>query len=119
MVGQPRRYVPRQYRDLRAQHPAIAEAYDLLGDACRHAGPLSEREQRLIKLGVAVGASSKGAVRSHMRRGLDEGLSREELLHAIAIAIPTLGLPATAAAYRWASEVPDEREDAAQPAHRR
>jgi len=42
-----------------------------------------------------------------VRRGLDEGLSREELLHAITIAVPTAGFPATAAAYGWALEVLD------------
>jgi len=42
------------------------------------------------------------------RRGHpDEGLSREELLHAITIAVPTAGFPATAAAYGWALEVLD------------
>jgi alkylhydroperoxidase/carboxymuconolactone decarboxylase family protein YurZ len=100
-------YLPRIYRDLRADHPDVAEAYDALGRACRTAGPLSERDQRLVKLGIAVGLSSEGGVRSHVRRGLAEGLSREELLHAITIAIPTAGFPATAAAYRWATSVLD------------
>jgi alkylhydroperoxidase/carboxymuconolactone decarboxylase family protein YurZ len=102
-----RAYLPRAYRDLRAAHPKIAVAYDQLGTACRAAGPLTERDQRLVKLGVAIGLSSEGAVRSHIRRGLTEGLSTEELLHAIVIAVPTAGFPATAAAYRWAQEVVD------------
>lgn len=106
MTG-PRTYLPRVYRDLRAEHPEVAAAYDALGDACRRTGPLSEREQRLVKLGIAVGLSSEGAVRSHVRRGLNTGLSPAELLHAITIAIPTAGFPATAAAYRWAHEVLD------------
>lgn len=107
MTDQSHSYLPRVYRDLRAEHPGIAEAYDALGDACRAAGPLSEREQRLVKLGIAIGLSSEGAVRSHVRRGLQEGLTRSELLHAIAIAVPTVGFPATAAAYQWAREVLD------------
>jgi len=102
-----RSYLPRVYRDLRADHPDLAAAYDALGHACRTAGPLSERDQRLVKLGIAVGLSSEGGVRSHVRRGLAEGLTRDELLHAIVIAIPTAGYPATAAAYRWATSVLD------------
>ena len=102
-----RGYLPRIYRDLRAEHPGIAQAYDALGNACREAGPLSEREQRLVKLGIATGLASEGAVRSHVRRGLMEGIAAEELLHAIAIAVPTAGFPATAAAYQWAREVLD------------
>jgi len=100
-------YLPRVYRDLRAESPDVAVAYDALGDACRRAGALGEREQRLVKLGIAVGLSSEGGVRSHVRRGLREGIEAADLLHAIMIAIPTAGFPATAAAYRWAREVID------------
>ena len=107
MNDQPRNYLPRVYRDLRADNPELAKAYDALGDACRRAGSLNEREQRLVKLGMAVGLSSEGGVRSHVRRGLAEGLSPEDLLHAIVIAVPTAGFPATAAAYGWAREVID------------
>jgi alkylhydroperoxidase/carboxymuconolactone decarboxylase family protein YurZ len=111
MPERERDYLPRVFLDLRAEHPGIAEAYDNLGDACRRAGPLSERDQRLVKLGIAVGLSSEGGVRSHVRRGLDEGLSRAELLHAIVVAVPTAGFPATAAAYRWACQVLDHETD--------
>lgn len=99
-----RTYLPRVYRDFRREHPEIAEAYDQLGDACRQAGPLATREQRLVKLGIAIGLSSEGAVRSHVRRGLADGLTPEELLHAITLGVPTVGFPATAAAYRWAMQ---------------
>jgi len=111
MTDQPRSYLPRVYRDLRAEHPDIARSYDALGDACRRAGSLSAREQRLVKLGIAVGLSSEGAVRSHVRRGLNEGIAAADLMHAIAIAIPTAGFPATAAAYQWAREVLDSPSD--------
>jgi 4-carboxymuconolactone decarboxylase len=106
-MAEQRGYLPRVYRDLRAEHPEIARAYDALGSACRAAGPLNEREQRLVKLGIAIGLASEGGVRSHVRRGLMEGMTPEELLHAIAIAVPTAGFPATAAAYSWAREVLD------------
>lgn len=107
MTERTRGYLPRVYRDLRAEHPGIAEAYDALGDACRRAGSLSERDQRLVKLGIAIGLSSEGGVRSHVRRGLNEGISAADLLHAIVLAIPTAGFPATAAAYQWAREILD------------
>ena len=117
-MGDPERsYLPRVYRDLRGDHPVVAEAYDALGHACREAGPLSARDQRLVKLGIAIGLSSEGGVRSHVRRGLAEGLTRDELLHAVTVAIPTTGFPATAAAYRWATSVLDAwtREQGAAP----
>jgi alkylhydroperoxidase/carboxymuconolactone decarboxylase family protein YurZ len=99
------------YKDFRAENPEVAKAYDALGDACRSAGPLSEREQRLVKIGLAVGLSSEGGVRSHVRRGLNEGIEAADLLHAITIAVPTAGFPATAAAYQWARAVIDSPTD--------
>lgn len=105
MTSQPRGYLPRVYRDFRAENEDVAKAYDALGDACRRAGALSGREQRLVKLGIAIGLSSEGGVRSHVRRGLDEGIAAADLLHAVVLAIPTVGFPATAAAYRWAQQV--------------
>jgi alkylhydroperoxidase/carboxymuconolactone decarboxylase family protein YurZ len=108
-----RTYLPRVYRDFRRDHPDIAAAYDRLGDACRQAGPLPAREQRLVKLGIAIGLSSEGAVRSHVRRGLADGLTPEELVHAITLGVPTMGFPATAAAYRWATEVLEAGDEAA------
>src|SRR5688572_19714709 len=88
-----RGYLPRVYRDLRAEQPKVAKAYDALGRACSGAGPLTQREQHLVKLGIAIGLASEGGVRSHVRRGLMEGISAEELLHAIVIAVPDCGLP--------------------------
>jgi len=114
-----RGYLPRIYRDLRAEHPGIAKAYDALGNACREAGSLSVREQRLVKLGIAIGLGSEGGVRSHVRRGLKEGIAADDLLHAIAIAVPTAGFPATAAAYQWAREVLDAPEKATEDSRSR
>ena len=105
-------YLPGVYLALRASYPDVAGAYDALAEACHAAGPLTLPEQRLVKLGIAIGLSSEGAVRSHVRRGLEEGMSAEALLHAVVLAVPTAGFPATAAAYGWAREVLEGADDA-------
>jgi 4-carboxymuconolactone decarboxylase len=66
---------------------------------------LSERERRLVKLGIAVGAESEGAVRSHVRKLLSVGASQGEILHTIVLALTTIGFLATNAALGWAEEV--------------
>lgn len=108
-MAAPGGYLPDIYRALRAAHPDVVTAYDHLAVACRDAGPLSARERRWVKLGIAIGMSSEGGVRSHVRRGLDEGIDPDALRHAIVLAIPTAGFPATAAAYEWARDVLDNR----------
>lgn len=98
-------YLPDVFRRFRDEHPAVTEAHAALAQACRTDGGLSPREQRLVKLGIAIGLASEGGVRSHVRRGLAEGITASDLAHAIVLAVPTAGFPATVAAYQWASEL--------------
>ena len=102
-------YVPAIYARLRADYPEAMRAYDALSDALHTAGPLGDRDRRLVKLALAVGAGAEGAVRSHVRKALDEGMSRAELEHAVLLGVTTTGLPATVAALGWAREVFEAR----------
>ena len=98
-------YLPEVYQNFERRFPTVKEAFDALGAAEHDAGPLGERERRLIKLGIAVGAQSEGAVRSHVRKLLGIGVSEAEILHNIVLALTTIGFPATNAALSWAEEV--------------
>jgi 4-carboxymuconolactone decarboxylase len=69
------------------------------------AAPLDERTARLVKLGIALGAQAEGAVRSHARRALTEGESREEMRHVGLLALTTIGFPHTVAGLSWIEEV--------------
>jgi len=90
---------------LAKRHPEVWQAYSSLGAACAGAGPLEERTRRLIKLAFAIGGSSEGAVHSHARRALAEGLKPEEIRHVAVLAIPTLGLPAAVKAMTWVDDI--------------
>ncbi|MBB3190364.1 carboxymuconolactone decarboxylase family protein [Halomonas cerina] len=87
------------------QYPEVWEAYTALGKACAEAGPLDARTRRLVKLALAVGARSEGAVHSHVRRGLAEGESPEALRQVAMLSIPTLGLPSGVAALTWIEDI--------------
>jgi 4-carboxymuconolactone decarboxylase len=100
-------YLPDIYRRFRDEQPGVMAAYTALAEAAHAAGPLSDRERRLVKLGIAMGAASEGGVRSHVRKALTEGLGPDELRHAAILAITTAGFPQAMAAYRWVSEVLD------------
>jgi 4-carboxymuconolactone decarboxylase len=101
-------YLPEVYQNFERRFPTVKEAFDALGATEHDAGPLGERERRLIKLGIAVGAQSEGAVRSHVRKLLGIGVSEAEILHTIVLALTTIGFPATNAALSWAEEVLSE-----------
>ncbi len=98
-------YLPEVFQQFRRRYPGVKEAFDALGAAEHEAGPLGEKERRLVKLGIAVGAESEGGVRSHVRKLLGIDASEEEILHAIVLALTTIGFPATNAALSWAEEV--------------
>lgn len=104
-------YLPEVYQQFERRFPAVKESFDSLGAAEHEAGPLGEKERRLVKLGIAVGAESEGAVRSHVRKLLGIGASEEEILHSIVLALTTIGFPATNAALGWAEQVLSEESD--------
>lgn len=85
--------------------PTVWEAYATLGEAAAAAGPLTERERRLVKLALAVGSGSEGATHSHARQALSEGLTPAEVRHVGLLAITTTGWPASAAALSWLDDV--------------
>ncbi len=86
----------------------IWKAYQNLGQACAEAGPLEGKTLRLVKLALAAGAGSEGAVHSQVRRGIAEGLSRDELRHVAFLAMTTLGFPKAVAALTWIEDIVEE-----------
>jgi len=102
-------YLPEVYKDFKKQYPDIARGYDALAKAVHEWGPLDAKTRRLVKLGVAVGLSSEGSVRSHVRRGLAEGITPDEMRHAVLLAFTTAGYPAMIASLKW-TEIVIENE---------
>ncbi len=90
-----------------SRYPAAWQAYQDLGRAASQAGPLDERTRRLLKLALSVGAGSEGAVHSHTRQALGEGIPAEEIRQVCVMAITTLGFPAAMAALSWVDDVID------------
>ena len=93
------------------KYPHVWVAYEQLGAACAKSGPLDARTLRLVKLAIAVGSESEGAVHSHVRRALDEGVTAEELLHVALLAIPSLGLAKAVAAMTWIEDIIKRGDD--------
>lgn len=97
--------LPKPVAGLERERPEVWAAYQALGKACAEAGPLDARTRRLVKLALAVGGGAEGAVHSHVRQGLDEGISRDELRHVAVVAIPTLGFAKAMAARTWIDDI--------------
>jgi len=57
-----------------------------------------------------MGLNSEGAVKSHARRALEEGITAEELRHVILLAFTTAGFPTMIAAMKWVGEVIEKHQ---------
>ncbi|HWU56365.1 MAG TPA: carboxymuconolactone decarboxylase family protein [Rhizomicrobium sp.] len=90
---------------LAQRFPEIWESYATLGQRCAEAGPLDARTRHLVKIALAAGAGSEGAVHSHVRRGLAEGLTKEEIRHIALLAITTLGFPGAVRTMTWIDDI--------------
>ncbi|MDE0184428.1 MAG: carboxymuconolactone decarboxylase family protein [Candidatus Poribacteria bacterium] len=93
-----------------AEYPDVWKSYQNLGESCHNAGPLDEKTARLVKLALAIGAKSEGAVHSHTRRALKSGITREELQQVALLAITSAGWSPSMAALSWIQDVIDSSE---------
>src|ERR671911_634783 len=87
-------YLPQVFERFGSDYPAVMEAFRGLAERLHEAGPLSARERRLAKLGIAIGRESEGGVRSHARKALAESIEREAVRQVALLAISTAGYPA-------------------------
>lgn len=103
--------VPRVFRGFTERFPEIARAHEAIGKAGDAAGPLDRRTVELIKLGMSIAAGLESASKSHARRALQHGASREEIEQAVALAVNPCGLPSSVMAWRWVTEQLDQESE--------
>lgn len=97
--------LPSSAGDFARNDPDVWQQYAELGKACSKTGPLEGKTKRLVKLSLAIASESEGAVHSHVRRALEEGISPETLRHVAILAIPTIGFPKAMAALTWIEDL--------------
>ncbi|MFH0960637.1 MAG: carboxymuconolactone decarboxylase family protein [Pseudomonadota bacterium] len=98
-------YLPEIFKQFLENHREIADKFKEVGDLCSKSGQLDLKTQQLIQLGIAIGAGSRGGVRSHVRRALEAGASKDDLSQATLLSATIIGFPAMIAAYDWVHEV--------------
>jgi alkylhydroperoxidase/carboxymuconolactone decarboxylase family protein YurZ len=97
-------HLPDVYQHFERAFPQVHSAHQDLAKVCYEGGPLDERTARL-EARNRLGAQAEGAVRSHARRALTEGESREQVRHVGLLALTTMGFPHTVAGLSWIEEV--------------
>ena len=102
--------LPGTFREFSRRFPELARAHQQTNAHVQQAGPLDKKMCALVKIGICVGGGLESALRSHVRRALEHGATRQEIEQAILLAMTTCGFPRTVAAWSWA-QVQFERED--------
>ena len=97
--------LPSAAKRIADDYPEVWEAFTALGEASSAAGPLDPKTLRLIKIALAVGAGLEGAVHSHVRRALAEGIPADEIKHIALTTIPTLGFASALRALSWIEDL--------------
>ncbi|OQX16097.1 MAG: alkylhydroperoxidase [Desulfobulbaceae bacterium A2] len=106
-------YLPKAYETFVKTYPQIQKQYQELATSCRESGPLDVKAQSLVKLGIAIGANSRGGVMSSVRKALEAGATAEEIRHAVLMSLTPTGFPNMIVAMEWASEVLEQQKDPA------
>jgi alkylhydroperoxidase/carboxymuconolactone decarboxylase family protein YurZ len=93
--------LPSAYKEFVAKFPELGEAHERVAHAVDAAGPLDRKTLSLIKIGICVGAGLESAIKSHVRRALDNGATEAEIEQAVLLGMNTCGFPKTVAAWSW------------------
>ena len=101
-------FMPFSLKRFQKEFPEIEKEYDRLAKKCHASGPLNEKTRRLIKLGIAIGSASEGAIKSHARRAIAIGVTPKEIRHAVLLGLTTIGFPKMIAALNWIHEAFEE-----------
>jgi 4-carboxymuconolactone decarboxylase len=97
------------FTDIEKRYPKVAAGFDRLARDIAEAGPLDRRTQLLIKIGVSVGTGSQGNIQKLTQEALAEGVSGEEIMHAVLLSTTNAGFPSMIVAMQWVRDVVSAR----------
>jgi 4-carboxymuconolactone decarboxylase len=84
---------PKFYTDFMQKYPEVGAQYEKLGDVVHQQGPLNERERALVKVAISGSHLLHSALKSHIKKAVALGVTREEIEHVALLLLPTMGFP--------------------------
>jgi len=79
--------------DFLKKYPEVGAQYEIMGEVVHRQGPLNEREYALVKLAISGSHLYHSAFKSHIRKAISAGITREEIEHIALLTLPTIGFP--------------------------
>lgn len=97
--------IPQHYRFEKQKHADFIKAVEGLGKTLKTQGPLDVRTTHLIQLAASVAIHSEGGVHSHVRQAVENGVTPDEIYHALILLTSTIGFPTVSAALSWTEDI--------------
>jgi len=72
--------------------PAVAQAFFALTKSCRDQSPLDHHINELILIGIFTAQGSPRGLKTHIARALENGASQADIIAAITLALPVVGV---------------------------
>jgi alkylhydroperoxidase/carboxymuconolactone decarboxylase family protein YurZ len=86
--------IERNLAYFKEKHNDIYKAYAEFGKMLHEeGGPLDAKTRWLIKIATSTSCQNPYALKTHIRKALKNGCSRDEVEHAILLTAPTAGFP--------------------------
>jgi alkylhydroperoxidase/carboxymuconolactone decarboxylase family protein YurZ len=85
--------------------PPVAAALGQLAEAVGASTPFTDRETRLLKIALAVGAGHRTAIQNLVFKGLAKELTEEEVRGIMLLAVISSGCPAALTGWRIVDDV--------------
>jgi 4-carboxymuconolactone decarboxylase len=96
--------LPETFREFTRRFPQLANEHEKIAAVVDRAGHLDRKCVELIKVGICLGAGLESALRSHVRRALEQGATEAEVEQVVLLGMNTCGFPRTVAAWQWTRE---------------
>jgi len=97
--------LPAFFQEVSERFPEVFSHYSALGEAISRLKGMDAKTQELVKLGIAIGAGTEGAVHSHTRQALELGAKEDEIVQCALLAITSIGWPGAMAALTWIDDI--------------
>ena len=100
-----KKQLPEFFQEVVRKYPKIAKSYEDLAKAISEVKGLDERSQRLVKLGISIGAKTEGGVHSQVRKCREAGITDEAIYQAALLGVTTIGWPQAMATLSWVNDI--------------
>lgn len=85
--------------------PGVAHAFRELTNAIDDRSPIEKKIKELILLGIFTAHNAIKGIDTHVRRALDEGATKDEIICAIIYALPVVGISSVTLALEKALQI--------------